>query len=122
MAAVAISLGCVAGAALSYAVGANDVSNSMGTSVGSEALTKRGALVIASIFEAGGVLLIGRLVSDTIRFSIVDPAQHGDSPFLFMLGTCRPQSTIPHYHNTTPKPSLPPLHPPRHSHFTAPLR
>ncbi len=81
-----IATASVVSAGVSYAVGANDVSNAMGTSVGSGALSRRAALVLAGVMEAFGVLLIGRLVSDTIRFGIVQPAPAPQAAFLFVLG------------------------------------
>lgn len=47
-------------------VGANDVANNMGPAVGSKALTMGGALLIAAIFEAGGALLAGGDVVNTV--------------------------------------------------------
>lgn len=47
-------------------VGANDVANNMGPAVGSKALTMTGALIIAALFEAGGALLAGGDVVNTV--------------------------------------------------------
>jgi len=66
-------LGCVFGFIMAYGVGANDVSNAMGTSVGSGALTVNQAIIIAIIFEFAGAYLAGGSVSATIRKGIVDP-------------------------------------------------
>ena len=47
-------------------VGANDVANNMGPAVGSKALTMTGALLIAAVCEAGGALLAGGDVVNTV--------------------------------------------------------
>jgi len=55
-------------------IGANDVANSVGTAVGSKALTLTGAITIAAIFEASGALIAGGDVVSTIKEGIIDPA------------------------------------------------
>ena len=54
-------------------LGANDVANSMGTSVGSKAVTLKQAIVIAGILEFTGAVLFGQNVSATLATSIVNP-------------------------------------------------
>ena len=71
---------------MAYGIGANDVANAMGTSVGSKALTLTQALVIAAIFEFLGAYLAGASVTATIRENIVDPSLYDDSPDVFVLG------------------------------------
>lgn len=67
-------------------IGANDVSNAMGTSVGSKALTLRQAVIIAAIFEFGGAILFGSHVSETLQKGIVDPSFFSDTPYNLVYG------------------------------------
>lgn len=79
-------LAVIFGSAMAWGIGANDVSNAMGTSVGSKALTIRQALIIASIFEFLGSFLAGSEVTSTIRKGIIDPAILQNAPDVFVLG------------------------------------
>ena len=73
-AAVYIGLAVVFGLYMTWGVGANDVANAMGTSVGSGAITVKKAILIAAIFEFAGAVLAGGNVTSTIRKGIIDPA------------------------------------------------
>ena len=57
---------------MAWGVGANDVANAMGTSVGAGALTVGQAVMIAIVFEFAGAYLAGGSVTQTIRSGIVD--------------------------------------------------
>jgi PiT family inorganic phosphate transporter len=71
---------------LAWNVGANDVANSMGTSVGSKTVTLRQALVIAGVLEFAGAILFGKRVSSTLAASIVSPAWFSDRPSDLLAG------------------------------------
>ncbi len=71
---------------VAWNLGANDVANSMGTSVGSKAVTLRQALVIAGVLEFTGAVLFGQEVSQTLATEIVNPALFADAPQVLLLG------------------------------------
>jgi len=79
-------LTCCFGLFMAWGVGANDVANAMGTSVGSKAITVKQAILIAMIFEFAGAYLAGGEVTSTIRKGIIDPAILTDSPELLVYG------------------------------------
>jgi inorganic phosphate transporter, PiT family len=67
-------------------LGANDVANSMGTSVGSKAITIKQAIVIAGVLEFTGAVLFGRQVSSTLAISIANPDLFISQPQTLLLG------------------------------------
>lgn len=71
---------------MAWGVGANDVANAMGTSVGARAITIKQAIVIAMIFEFAGAYLAGGEVTSTIRKGIVDPELLAADPELLVYG------------------------------------
>jgi inorganic phosphate transporter, PiT family len=71
---------------MAWGVGANDVANAMGTSVGAKALTVRQAVFIAIIFEFAGAYLAGGEVTETIRSGIVSADAISESPHLLIYG------------------------------------
>ena len=83
---VILFLACAFGFLMAWGIGANDVANAMGTSVGSGALTVKQAIIIAIIFEAAGAYLAGGEVTQTIRSGIVDSDVMTDTPHLLVYG------------------------------------
>jgi len=83
---ILLILACLFGVFMAWGVGANDVANAMGTSVGSGALTVRQAIIIAMIFEFAGAYLAGGEVTSTIRKGIIDPGIFADTPHLLVYG------------------------------------
>lgn len=71
---------------MAWGVGANDVANAMGTSVGSKALTLKQAIMIAIIFEFAGAYLAGGAVTETIRKGIIDADLLGQNPEQLVFG------------------------------------
>ncbi|SHE60742.1 inorganic phosphate transporter, PiT family [Modicisalibacter ilicicola DSM 19980] len=83
---VFIILACVFGFFMAWGVGANDVANAMGTSVGSKAITIKQAIMIAVVFEFLGAWLAGGQVTQTIRKGIINPQLLSDDPQLLVYG------------------------------------
>ncbi|ATH77924.1 MULTISPECIES: inorganic phosphate transporter [Halomonadaceae] len=81
-----IILACLFGFFMAWGVGANDVANAMGTSVGSKAITIKQAIIIAVIFEFLGAWLAGGEVTATIRGGMLDPALLEANPQLLVYG------------------------------------
>ena len=81
---VLLLLACLFGFFMAWGVGANDVANAMGTSVGSKALTIKQAICIAMVFEFCGAYLAGGEVTETIKNGIVDA--EAITPDLMVLG------------------------------------
>lgn len=87
--AIALAAACY----MAWTIGANDVANAMGTSVGSGALTLIGAIVLAAVFEFSGAVLVGASVTETISKGIVEVGLFEptgplgeDGPLLLALG------------------------------------
>lgn len=71
---------------MAWNIGANDVANAMGTSVGSKALTLKRAVMLAAILEFSGAYFVGSHVSETIQKGIVEPSIFQNDPMIFVLG------------------------------------
>ena len=83
---VFITLAVVLGLFMTWRIGANDVANAMGTSVGSGAISVKQAIIIAAIFEFSGAFLAGGHVTKTIRKSIIDPTPIMGNPEILVYG------------------------------------
>ena len=83
---ILILLAALCGFFMAWGVGANDVANAMGTSVGSKALTIKQAILIAMVFEFAGAYLAGGEVTSTIRKGIVDSAIFQERPQDLVFG------------------------------------
>ena len=81
-----IILAAALGLFMAWGIGANDVANAMGTSIGSKVLTIRQAVVIAAVFEFAGAFLAGGQVTSTIRKGIIDSGAVAQSPELLVYG------------------------------------
>lgn len=83
-----LAMACAFGFFMAWGVGANDVANAMGTSVGSKALTTRQAIFIAVLLEFAGAYLAGGSVTETIQKGIIDPnlAELVNNPQLLIYG------------------------------------
>ena len=71
---------------VAWNLGANDVANAMGTSVGSKAVTLKQALIIAGVLEFTGAVLFGHDVTETLATKIANPALFAATPQIFVVG------------------------------------
>merc|ERR1719216_222854 len=78
--------GAILAFVMAFGIGANDVANTFGTSVGAKSLKIWQACIVAAITEFAGCLLMGKNVTDTVRKGIVDPAAFEQNPQVLMLG------------------------------------
>jgi len=80
---------------MAWAIGANDVANAMGTSVGSGALTIWGAIIVAAILEFSGAFLAGGHVTDTVRKGMLDMSMMTREQLIYgMLGSLAAAGTL----------------------------
>lgn len=85
----------VVGFFMAMGVGANDVANAMGTSVGSKALTIKQAIIIAAVFELAGAILAGESVTNTLSKNIIHVDNINDSNIiLYGMFSCSISSAI----------------------------
>ena len=71
---------------VAWNLGANDVANSMGTSVGSKAITLTQAIAIAGILEFTGAVFFGQQVATTLATGVVEPSLFAENPQIFLVG------------------------------------
>lgn len=71
---------------MAWNIGANDVANALGTSVGSKALSLKQAVIVAAIFEFAGAFLVGAHVTNTVRKGLFDPEIFSDDIYLLVYG------------------------------------
>ncbi|MDH3475302.1 MAG: inorganic phosphate transporter [Rhodospirillales bacterium] len=83
---VFLGIAIIFGLYMTWGIGANDVANVMGTSVGSGAITVMTAIIIAAIFEFAGAALAGGHVTKTIRKGIIDPSPIVNNPEILVFG------------------------------------
>ncbi len=83
---VVLVLVVVLGLYMTFSIGANDVANAMGTSVGSGALTIKQAILIAAVLEFLGAFLVGGFVTKTVRGDILDAQVSASAPLFVIYG------------------------------------
>lgn len=76
----------IAGFYMAWSIGANDVANAMGTSVGSGALSLKRAVIIAALLEFSGAFFFGSHVSETVQKGIINPEIFASHPLWFVYG------------------------------------
>ena len=85
---VLILLTLVVGFYMAWNIGANDVSNAMGTSVGSGALTLKRAVLLAAVLEFSGAFFVGAPVTETMQRGLIDTTLFLTDPLQLILGMC----------------------------------
>jgi inorganic phosphate transporter, PiT family len=83
---VLLALIIVSGLYMAWNIGASDVANAMGTSVGSGALTLRQAICIAAVLEFVGAFFFGSHVTETVQNGIIDAELFADAPTRLVYG------------------------------------
>ena len=83
---IVLSIASLIGLYMAANIGANDLANAMGTSVGSRALTLKQAVLVSIIANVFGAVLAGGHVTSTISKGIIDPGLLADDPNRLMLG------------------------------------
>jgi len=83
---ILIALAVIFGLYMTWGIGANDLANAMGTSVGAGAVSVKQAICIAIIFEFAGAVIAGGNVTKTIRKGIIDPTTIISTPEILVYG------------------------------------
>ncbi|MCZ6795673.1 MAG: inorganic phosphate transporter [Planctomycetota bacterium] len=83
---ILMALGLAFGFYMAWTIGANDVANAMGTSVGSGALTLKRAIIVAGILEFAGAVLVGQHVTGAIREDILPFEAFAATPDDYVFG------------------------------------
>lgn len=83
---IIIVITAIFGFIMAFGIGANDVANAMGTSVGSGTITAKQAVYIALIFEFFGAYLAGGEVAETIKSGIIDSDAFVGHPEVLVIG------------------------------------
>lgn len=81
-----LALGVIFGLFMAWGVGANDVANAMGTSIGAGVLTPKQALLVAGVFECAGSLFASGSVTTTIRDRLIETSYFVQDPELLIYG------------------------------------
>ena len=71
---------------MAWNIGENDVSNAMGTSVGSGALTLKKAVCVAAVLEFCGAFFVGSSVSETMQKGLIDTSLFLADPIVLIIG------------------------------------
>lgn len=83
---IILTIATLIGLYMAANIGANDLANAMGTSVGSRALTINQAVLVSIIANVLGACFAGGYVTGTISKGIIDPGLLIDDPNRLMLG------------------------------------
>lgn len=75
-----------AGLFMAWNIGANDLANALGTSVGSGMVSAKKAVLLGAFLMFFGAVFVGRHVTETIQKGIIDPLLFQASPMLLTLG------------------------------------
>jgi solute carrier family 20 (sodium-dependent phosphate transporter) len=81
-----VVVGFIFAFAYAFGIGANDVANAFATVVASKSLTLKQAVLVASIFEFAGAILLGAHVTNTVRSKIFDVDLYDGEPEILLLG------------------------------------
>eukprot|EP00977_Amphora_coffeiformis_P020004 scaffold7767_cov149-Amphora_coffeaeformis.AAC.7 len=80
-------LGVICGFIFAFGIGANDVANAFGSSISARSLKLWQAIILGSIMEFAGAMLLGANVTGTIRGKILETSYYADEPEIFMFGS-----------------------------------